>query len=333
MEEPVIRELRERYEVLFELELRKQAILVTIGALGKLTPEIEQRIRESNSRIDLDDIYLPFRPKRKNRATVAKSKGLEPLAARIFETRGDCEPLHELGINYLNPRRGVNTIQQALAGAAHIIAEWIAEDIPNRRFLREQFAKSGKLIARAAKGKEQERSKYESFYKFSEPIREVPSHRFLAIRRGERERFLNASLEVDRSEILKFLNEKYVAAPYSPPSESSTAALLGADADEGIEAAVTPLVATTEESPAPESVEAAHLAPATEPAVEESHAKEASAEPSAESTTEEPATVEAAIEKAEETASESTAPQADGDSTPPIEETSAVDASAPAGTC
>src|SRR5262249_17716008 len=100
MDESVIRELRDRYETIFELELRKQAVLVTIGALGKLTPEIEQHIRESNSRTELDDIYLPFRPKRKNRATVAHSRGLEPLARRIFETRGDCEPLHELAIDY-----------------------------------------------------------------------------------------------------------------------------------------------------------------------------------------------------------------------------------------
>jgi len=92
MDEPTIRELKERYETLFELELRKQAILVTIGALGKMTPELEQKVREAVGRTELDDLYLPFRPKRKNRATVAKGKGLEPLAARIFETKGDCEP-------------------------------------------------------------------------------------------------------------------------------------------------------------------------------------------------------------------------------------------------
>jgi|GEM_PF-100123 len=309
MDEPTIRELKERYETLFELELRKQAILVTIGALGKMTPELEQRIREAVGRTELDDLYLPFRPKRKNRATVAKSKGLEPLAARIFETRGDCEPLHELAINYLNPRRGVNTIQQALAGAAHIIAEWIAEDSANRKFLRDQFAKSGRLVAKAAKGKENERSKYESFYKFSESIREVPSHRFLAIRRGEREKFLSVGLEVDRSEILRHLNERYVAAPYQPPSESSTAALLAADTGDDEHAAAA--------KPETEEVTASPSA--------EVHAETASAESETPATAPEATAEPTAIEAS--STEETSSPAADGDSTPVSEEGAATDQS------
>ncbi|HZS49159.1 MAG TPA: Tex-like N-terminal domain-containing protein, partial [Blastocatellia bacterium] len=312
MDEPVIRELRDRWETLFELELRKQAVLMTIGALGKLTPELEQRIRESNSRTELDDIYLPFRPKRKNRATVAHSRGLEPLAKRIFETRGDCEPLHELGINYLNPRRGVNTIQQALAGAAHIIAEWIAEDTANRRFLRDQFAKSGKLVAKATKGKETERSKYESFYNFSEAIKEVPSHRFLAIRRGEKEKFLNVALEIDRGEVLRYLNEKYVAAPYSPPSESSTAALLGAETDEvepateatadsnsaqPTELAAEPTTVNPQITDAVETVPEAATASAAPEAISEEGSQSENAEPSTQSTEEHP-TGESSVEEA-----------------------------------
>ena len=188
LDEVQVAAIRDRLEQLKELDKRREAILKSIEEQGKLTPELKKAIDQAETMARLEDIYLPYKPKRKTKASVAKEKGLEPLATRIFAQ-------HPLDIQseasqYLDAEKEVANVEEALQGARDIIAEWVSENAVVRGNLRTLFLKEGVFATRLIAGKEAEAAKYKDYFDWSEPIKTAPSHRVLAMRRGEKEGFL-----------------------------------------------------------------------------------------------------------------------------------------------
>jgi uncharacterized protein len=188
LDEVQVAAIRDRLEQLKELDKRREAILKSIEEQGKLTPELKKAIDQAETMARLEDIYLPYKPKRKTKASVAKEKGLEPLATRIFAQH----PLdiHSEASKYLDAEKEVATLENALQGARDIIAEWVSENAAVRGNLRTLFLKDGVFATRVIAGKEAEAAKYKDYFDWSEPIKTAPSHRVLAMRRGEKEGFL-----------------------------------------------------------------------------------------------------------------------------------------------
>lgn len=188
MDEVMIANIRDRLEQLDELDKRREAIISSIEKQGKLTVELMQSIVAAETLAELEDIYLPFKPKRKTRASVAKEKGLEPLAQKILEQE-KFDP-EEFAKSFIDSEKGVANLQEALEGARDIIAEWVSENPDTRKRVRELFWSEGTLDAKVLKGKEGEGQKYKDYFEWKEPISQTPSHRLLAMRRGEKEGIL-----------------------------------------------------------------------------------------------------------------------------------------------
>tara|TARA_Y100001980_G_scaffold21309_1_gene6065 strand:+ start:13010 stop:15247 length:2238 start_codon:yes stop_codon:yes gene_type:complete len=188
MDEVAVAGVRDRITQLRELDKRREAILKSIDEQEKLTPELKKKIEEAETMTALEDLYLPYKPKRKTRASVAKERGLEPLAKLIWE-QGKFSPYDEAE-KYINEEKEVADIEAALQGARDIIAEWISEDATAREQIRKLFRTEGIIKARVLKGKEAEAAKYKDYFEWEEPLKKIPSHRLLAIRRGEREGLL-----------------------------------------------------------------------------------------------------------------------------------------------
>ena len=188
MDEVAVAGVRDRITQLRELDKRREAILKSIDEQEKLTPELKKKIEEAETMTALEDLYLPYKPKRKTRASVAKERGLEPLAKLIWE-QGKFSPYDEAE-KYINDEKEVADIEAALQGARDIIAEWISEDASAREQVRKLFRTEGIIKARVLKGKEAEAAKYKDYFEWEEPLKKIPSHRLLAIRRGEREGLL-----------------------------------------------------------------------------------------------------------------------------------------------
>ncbi|HEU5057013.1 MAG TPA: Tex-like N-terminal domain-containing protein, partial [Kofleriaceae bacterium] len=196
LDEVQIRSVDERRVYLEELEDRRAAVLASIAEQGKLSGELEARIRAAASKAELEDLYLPYKPKRRTRATIAREKGLAPLAERILAQpeRGD---VRAEAAAFVDPEKGVADADAALAGARDIVAEAVAEHADVRAMARRMYAESGELVVQVAADRRGTPSKFEQYYDFREPVKSIPSHRFLAIRRGENEDFLRAHIEVD----------------------------------------------------------------------------------------------------------------------------------------
>jgi len=188
LDEVQVATIRDRIEQLRELDKRREAILKSIEEQGKLTPELKKAIDAAETMAMLEDIYLPYKPKRRTKATIAKEKGLEPLAERIFtQTSFD---LQVEASKYLSEEKEVKTVEEALQGARDIIAEWVNENAQVREKMRKLFLEEGTFASRVIPGKENEAIKYKDYFDWSEPIKTAPSHRVLAMRRGEKELFL-----------------------------------------------------------------------------------------------------------------------------------------------
>ena len=188
LDEVAITSIRDRLVQLHDLDKRREAIIASLDERGLLTDELKQKIDDASTMTEIEDIYLPYRPKRRTRATVAKEKGLEPLAELLFE-QGDIEPDVEAGA-FVDAEKGVDTVEDALAGARDIIAEWVSENREAREKLRELYAAKGMFKVKVVSGKEEEGEKYRDYFDWSEPVAEAPSHRILAMRRGEKESIL-----------------------------------------------------------------------------------------------------------------------------------------------
>ena len=188
LDEVQVAAIRDRIEQLRELDKRREAILRSVEEQGKLTPELKKAIEGAETLAKLEDIYLPYKPKRRTKATIAREKGLEPLAEKIFAQQS-CD-LDEEARKYLNEEKEVRTLEEALQGARDIMAEWINENAPLREKMRKLFVEEGTFTSRVIPGKEAEALKYKDYFEWSEPIKTAPSHRILAMRRGEKELFL-----------------------------------------------------------------------------------------------------------------------------------------------
>lgn len=194
LDETQIRDIRERHEYYCELDDRKKTVLATIEEQGKLTAELRQLIESTLSKTELEDLYLPYKPKRKTRASVAREKGLEPLADTIMRNERASQPVEQIVRPFINEQ--VPDTDAAITGARDIIAERISEHPAIRNQLRDRFAREGRISTKVKKDKATEKSKYEMYYDFSEPIQKIPSHRVLAIFRGEHEKFLQVTFDV-----------------------------------------------------------------------------------------------------------------------------------------
>ena len=210
---------------LARLEQRKATVLKRVEEQGTLPDELRARIAGCFERSELEDLYLPYRPKRRTRGTLAKERGLEPLAQAILEQKADSPPLDEMAAPYVDSERGVADAAAALEGARHIIAECVAERPEARSRLRRLFAETGIVRANVVEGKAGEPSKYETYYDFCEPARSMPSHRVLAIRRGEKEGWITVRVEVDRDQAIAILRDGVVADPGCPAAAAVAAAV------------------------------------------------------------------------------------------------------------
>ena len=192
LNDEVLRQLNERLTYLRNLEEKKEQVLNSIEEQGKLTDELRKQITEAATLVAVDDLYRPYRPKRRTRATIAKEKGLEPLANIILLQMTD-KPVLEEAVNYISEEKGVSNEEDALNGAKDIIAEMISDESDYRTAIREKTFKSGKIIS-TAKNPE-EKSVYEMYYDFEEGLTKIAGHRILALNRGETEKILTVSIE------------------------------------------------------------------------------------------------------------------------------------------
>lgn len=206
LDEVQIAEIQQAAKKLDDLEKRRESILSTIEEQGKLTPELKKRIESTYNATELEDLYLPYKRKRKTRASVAREKGLEPLATALYLQQSD--DVEFLAGKYLTD--DVENVADALQGARDIIAEQINEDQVAREKVRFSFKRTAVVHSKVARGKDEEGEKYKDYFKFEEPLKRIPSHRLLAIRRGEDEGFLRVSIMPDEEQVLYHLEREYV---------------------------------------------------------------------------------------------------------------------------
>ena len=202
-----LRKLHERLMYLRNLEEKKEQVLSSIEEQGKLTEELKSQILAAETLVVVEDLYRPYRPKRRTRATIAKEKGLEPLAA-LITLQQTKEPLEETAKAYLSEEKEVRTVEEAIAGAQDIIAESISDEADYRSWIRNTTARKGKVIS-TAKDPEAE-SVYEMYYEFEEPVSRLAGHRILALNRGEKEKFLTVKVEAPEEDILRYLEKKVI---------------------------------------------------------------------------------------------------------------------------
>jgi uncharacterized protein len=208
LDEVVIGEIRDVMERLAALDVRRKAILESLEEQKVLTAELRSSVESASTLAELEDIYLPYRPKRRTRATMAKEKGLEPLAELILHQEvGD--PSHE-AVAFVNAEKGVDSVEDALAGARDIIAEWVNEDIMARQGIRRLFYQEGIIQSTVVKDKEKEGIKYSDYFDWREPVNRVPSHRVLAMLRGENEGFLKLKVRPPEEKALSLLHRRFV---------------------------------------------------------------------------------------------------------------------------
>ncbi len=208
LDEVTITTIRERLTQLVELDRRRETILKSIADQGKLTDELKTKILAAGALTVLEDLYLPYKPKRRTRATIAKEKGLEPLAQRIWE-QGECDPAVE-AVAYVDPAQELSSVNDVLAGARDIMAEWVSEDQRARARLRALFLEKGTFHAAVIPGKETAGSKFTDYFAWEEPVATAPSHRILAMRRGEKEEILTFRVLVSAAEAVRLLESLFV---------------------------------------------------------------------------------------------------------------------------
>jgi uncharacterized protein len=208
LDEVQLAAIRDRHQQLLDLEKRREYILGSVQEQEKLTPELEKQIREATTLTELEDLYLPYKPKRKTLATIAREKGLEPLA-QIIMAQNPVD-LEEKAEAFIDPEKAVNNTEEALAGARDIIAEWVNESMPAREHIRNLFTREAMISSRPVKGRELEGIHYQNYYDTTEQILRAPSHRILAMFRGEEEGFLRLSVEPAEEKAIGRLNRIFL---------------------------------------------------------------------------------------------------------------------------
>ena len=207
LSDEVLRDLGERLNYLRNLETRKEEVIRLIDEQGKLTDELKQEIEKAITLAEVEDLYRPYKQKKKTRATIAKAKGLEPLATIIY-LQMDKRDIYEIAKEYVDEERGVANEEEAIAGALDIIAENVSDNADYRKKIKKMCRREAVIITKAAK--EDEKSAYEMYYDFAETIRTIPSHRILAINRGEKEEFLKVKIEKPEEKILYFIKKDVI---------------------------------------------------------------------------------------------------------------------------
>ena len=216
LDDEQLRKLYERLTYLRNLEEKKEQVLSSIEEQGKLTEELKKQILAAETLVVVEDLYRPYRPKRRTRATIAKEKGLEPLAS-LITLQKMTQPLEEAAAQYIDPEKEVHTIEEAIAGAKDIIAESISDEADYRIWIRKITAQKGRVVS-AAKDEKAE-SVYEMYYDFEEPVNRLAGHRILALNRGEKEKFLSVKIEAPEEDIIRYLEKKTIHGdnPYTTP--------------------------------------------------------------------------------------------------------------------
>ncbi|MFP4059443.1 MAG: Tex family protein [Bacteroidales bacterium] len=210
LDETFILAIKDEWERLTELDKRREAILKSIDEQGQLTPELKAQIEKAGTLTALEDLYLPYKPKKKTRASVARARGLEPLA-KILMNQKELD-IEKRAAEFLNDE--VTSVEEALQGARDIIAEWVSENKRARDAIRHLFANEAVIESKVAKGKEEEGNKYSDYFEFHEPLTKCPSHRYLAMRRGENEGFLKISIAPPVEKAIEILNGMFVQGYY-----------------------------------------------------------------------------------------------------------------------
>ncbi len=214
LDEVKIREIADRYIHYGEMGERREAILSTISDQGKLTEQLREKIVNCFAKNELEDLYLPYRPKRKSKASVARQKGLEPLADCIEHQDDETTP-EERALEFLSFERRVPTVAAAIEGSLHIVADRVSENADYRLWLRAMMFKEGAVQARVTKAKKEEKTKYSMYYQYDEPVARIPSPRMLAVRRAAREKVLTFSIQVDHERALSELKSRFTIKPDS----------------------------------------------------------------------------------------------------------------------
>ena len=233
LNDEVLRNLFDRLNYLRNLEEKKESVLSSIEEQGKLTEELKAQILAAETQVAVDDLYRPYRPKRRTRATIAKERGLEPLANLVILQQPGCDYMAEAA-KYINEEKEVLTAEDALAGAKDILAEAVSDDAAYRTRIRELTMKKGRIIS-TAKDPEAE-SVYEMYYEFDEPLNKLAGHRILALNRGEKEKILNVKVEAPEEEILRYLEKKMIRR------ESSAADILKEVAADAYDRLIAPAI-------------------------------------------------------------------------------------------
>ena len=233
LNDEVLRNLFDRLNYLRNLEEKKESVLSSIEEQGKLTEELKAQILAAETQVAVDDLYRPYRPKRRTRATIAKERGLEPLANLVILQQPGCDYMAEAA-KYINEEKEVLTAEEALAGAKDILAEAVSDDAAYRTRIRELTMKKGRIIS-TAKDPEAE-SVYEMYYEFDEPLNKLAGHRILALNRGEKEKILNVKVEAPEEEILRYLEKKMIRR------ESSAADILKEVAADAYDRLIAPAI-------------------------------------------------------------------------------------------
>ena len=216
LNDEVLRSLDERLKYLRNLEERKEQVIVSIAEQEKLTPELERQIREAQTLVAVEDLYRPYKPKRRTRAMIAKEKGLEPLAD-LISLQMTREPLEQSAASYISEESGVGSAEEAIAGAMDILAERISDNAQYRTYIRNITVSQGLLTSQARD--EKEKSVYEMYYQYQEPVKKAAGHRILALNRGEKEKFLSVKVEAPEEQILRYLEKQTILRdnPYTAP--------------------------------------------------------------------------------------------------------------------
>lgn len=208
MNEETVAEVKKRLEQLDELEKRKEFVLKSIAEQEKLTPELEKQINSAETLQDVEDIYLPYKPKRRTKAEIARQKGLEPLARMIMSQNSD--DVNGMAKRFINKDKEVNNEEEALKGACDIMAEWISENINGRNKIRKIYHRDGIISSTVVKSKEAEAQTYKQYFDFKEPIAKAPSHRILALFRAEDEGLLKVKLSIEANDALNVLDSIFL---------------------------------------------------------------------------------------------------------------------------
>lgn len=208
MNEETVAEVKKRLEQLDELEKRKEFVLKSIAEQEKLTPELEKNITNAETLQDVEDLYLPYKPKRRTKAEIARQKGLEPLAKLIMSQNSD--DVNGMAKRFINKEKDVNNEEEALKGACDIMAEWVSENINGRNRIRKIYHRDGIISSTLVKSKEAEAQTYKQYFDFKEPISKAPSHRILALFRAEEEGLLKVKLRINADDALNVLDSIFL---------------------------------------------------------------------------------------------------------------------------